>query len=660
MSSFAATLQPWPASAPIVYAQRIERPEGWLDRLELQLAGLPRLYAPWLRHRMLAMSAEAMEQHSRMIANLSDAAFWDEAAEVRALLRRRGLQRAAVATALPIVREAARRELGLFPHRGQMMAALALLKGMVAEMGPGEGKTLAATLAACAAGCAGVPVHVVAANDFLARRDYTLMEPLYRSFGLSVGLIAADARAADRVKAYRCDISYVSVKSVVMDYLRDRVTLGGMTENIRLKVDALRSNTARRNQLILRGLHFAVIDDADHVLIDEGKTPLIISKESSPREEQLQAEAILEVAGMLRPDVDFRSRREGAGLELTDAGRQAVAAAAAALGQGTLRESVILQALSALYLIKPNVDYSVQADRIQILNDAAGRELDIGGWHDGLLQLIESKEGCKVSGRKIPLARISYQRFFRRYNKLAGLTATARLAAPDFWRIYRLPVAAVAPERPPCRERLPDQIFATVEEKWDAIVARSQDMYARGRPVLIATVTREDAQSLVHRLNEAGLSPALCDGASDEQDAKVMTGAGRTARVTIAIGQAGRGTDVPLSPEVSAAGGLHVIRSELGEARRIDLQAAGRCGRRGEPGSEESILCLEDPNLKPLPRSVLFKLDRLPPRARDAAASALFRAAQRYCEKAASRGRRELLAVDHRRETFLAFTGGSE
>ena len=642
-------------SALAAYPERDERREGRLDRL---LVGA----------RYFAGAAAARMRGLERIVRITDEAargldgavsLGEHAARLRPLLRRGGLRNmAAVGRCFALVREAAQRTLGQRHFDVQLMGAWAMLNGRVAEMQTGEGKTLTATLAAAAAALAGRAVHVITVNDYLAGRDAAGMEPIYRTLGLSVGCVRHGMDADARRAAYRCDITYCSNKEVAFDYLRDRVALGGRPRPIAMQVDAL-AGSRHSPRLVLRGLQFGIVDEADSVLVDEARTPLILSAEAKQgHEEKLHGEA-LELARQLGEDA-FTVRATG--VQITDAGLARLDDLCRALGgvwRGPRRrEQLVRQALTALHVFRRDRHYLVRDGKVMIIDEYTGRLMPDRSWEQGLHQLIELKEGCEATGRRDTLARISYQRFFRRYVELSGMTGTAREVASELWAVYRLRVAAIPTHRPARRVRFPDRIYGRSEFKWQSVVERIRELVASGRPVLVGTRTVAASEELARRLEAAAIPYRLLNARQDREEAETVARAGEPGCVTVATNMAGRGTDIKLAPGIAELGGLHVIATELNDSARIDRQLFGRCGRQGDQGSCEAILALDEDlvaSYMPLARRLGY-LARVP----SLIGRALFALAQWRAERAHSRARRDLLDMDDYLGDVLAFSGRGE
>ncbi len=664
MSSAIASKATWRLPPAAVYPQRPETSENWLTRVENVVAGLPVLMLPRLRRRRLSRIIRSVNELTTISRRLGYREFRAETEGLRQSLVQNGFRDDLVARSFALTREAAARTIGQRHFDVQLLGGYALLKGTIAEMETGEGKTLTATLAAGTAALAGIPVHVITVNDYLARRDAKTMGPIYRALGLSVGTVVHGMGPEERRAAYACDVTYCSNKEVAFDYLRDRIVLGRYTANLHLKLERLLGD-ARSSGLVMRGLHFAIVDEADSVLIDEARTPLIISSETAADEDERWGEEALQLVESLQPKVDYKILEDEHSIELTDPGRRRLAALAEETGgiwRSTVRrEEAARLALSALHLFKRGDHYLVRDGRVQIVDEYTGRLMPDRSWSEGLHQLVEIKEECKVTGRKVPIARISYQRFFRHYQRLAGMTGTAREAARELWAVYHLPVTTISTNRPLRRRRMPERVYATMDGKWQAIAARAFELHRRGRPVLIGTRSVAASETVSGYLTEIDLEHVVLSAAQDHDEADIIARAGEVGRITVATNMAGRGVDIRLADSVVERGGLHVILSERHDASRIDRQLAGRCGRHGEPGTYEEILSLEDPLLETLGGRALGAAARLrgplfgPGRTRW-----LFQRAQRRAERLHSRMRRDLLRLDRRLGTLLAFSGEME
>ena len=660
-----------PNSVPIrpgltggTYPERPPDPEDLLHTSLHALAGLAHLAWPG---RAAHCPLDAIHEQGRRLAELDTAGLAEQTRLLRLDLHRRGLADDLLVRAFALVRETAGRTIGLRHYDTQLTGGWVLAHGRLAEMETGEGKTLTATLAAAAAALAGLPVHVVTVNDYLVERDARQMGPVYQALGLSVGAVTADMDPAARRCGYRSDVVYCTNKQLAFDYLRDRLVLGNDQGRLRLQLEPLHSGD-RAERLFLRGLCFAIVDEADSVLIDEARTPLVISRQvHSPEEEQLYRQA-LDWAGQLTAGADFVVDRARGRVQLSDGGSDRLAALALPVGGlwggARRREELVGQALSALHLYERDRHYLVQGGRVQIIDENTGRTMADRSWERGLHQMIEIREGLSVSGRNEHIARLTYQRFFRRYQWLAGMTGTAREVRRELWSIYRLAVVRIPPHRPCQRRLIGARVHADSENRWAEVVRRIRDLQAAGRPVLVGTRSVADSEHLGELLQTAGIAHQVLNARQDAAEAAIVARAGIRGAVTVATNMAGRGTDILLGAGVAEHGGLHVIATERNDAGRIDRQLFGRCGRQGDPGSCELLLSLEDDLLRDRRGNRLLTLlttllRRQTPGGQRIALAAL-RLAQRARERRHRALRRSLLRLETRLGQLLAFSGRME
>ncbi|MDK9705251.1 MAG: preprotein translocase subunit SecA [Sulfuritalea sp.] len=641
--------------------------DEWLDRLGVALTGR---VSRAVRSRPQRINAivDRVNLVADSYAGLKEDALREAARELKRELRRDGLRDELVARAFALIRETAGRVLGMRHFDVQLLGGWVLINGMVAEMHTGEGKTLTATLPACAAALAGIPVHVITVNDYLVERDCELMRPIYEALGLTVAAATAEMDHRSRQAAYLADVVYCTNKTVVFDYLRDRILLGSNSSSLHLKLEKIYGADARIRRLLLRGLNFAIVDEADSVLADEARTPLIISAEASSPDEATVARQALDLAQQLVVGDDFLIIKSERRIALTETGHSRVIDLCKSLGgvwNGALRrEELVTQALTALNLFVRDEHYLVRDGKVQVVDEFTGRVMADRSWGQGLHQLIETKEGCEITARREPLARISYQRFFRRYRHLSGMTGTAKEVAGELGDVYGLAVVPVPTHRPSRRIYTPDRIFETEDEKWQCVVDRVAELHAKGAPVLLGTRSVAASEVASRLLTERGVEHSVLNAKQDEVEAEIVARAGEPGRITIATNMAGRGTDIKLGPGVEELGGLHVILSERHEAGRIDRQLAGRCARQGDPGSFEAILSLEDPLVLPFKGGVFEWLMRRftrpgHPKA-DAAKKRFIDFAQWRTERTQSGVRRKLLKSDKQQGDILSFSGRPE
>ena len=629
--------------------------DRWLDRL----VGAAYTFLPFyrLRLRWFAWRVGRMEGRYR---DMPDAGLREAAQRLRSQLLCRGRGQAALTEAFAIVREVSRRTLGKQHYPVQIMGALALFDGRMVEMATGEGKTLTATPAAVVAALSGNPVHIVTVNDYLAGRDAGENRPVFEFFGLTCGVIDSDMDPAQRRKAYGCDVTYISNKNLTFDYLRDRIAL-------RQKRSALRRRTfeylggAAAGELLLRGLSFAIVDEADSVFIDEARTPLILSTTADdPERTQIYAEA-LGMARRLQEGRSYKVDRMNRSVTLEEAGRKEVERLAGNL-QGLwrirkAREELVSQALSALLLFENGRDYIVVEGAVQIVDEFTGRVMADRSWQGGLHQMIEAKEGVEITGQKETLARITYQRFFRRYVRLAGMTGTGTELAGEFRDTFGLLTVRIPTHRRVRRRHLGNTYVRNAEKRWELVAKRAARLRAKGRPVLIGTRSVEASEKASEALSRLGLDHAVLNARQDSAEAAIIARAGEAGAITVATNMAGRGTDIRLGEGVAEAGGLHVILTEFHESGRIDRQLFGRAARQGDPGSTEAIVALDDELFRRFaPRHMrLAGLLPLP-----MLCEWMRRRAQSRAEREHAITRKEQTKLDCQLEKALGFTGSME
>lgn len=586
------------------YPERAEEQLGWHDRTaEFLFAALIAPLSDRLRNskRRLQHIVELTNRHERNFQSALDEDLVGRAQGMRARLRRDGFTPELVGECFALVREAASRTTGQRHYKSQIMGGWALLEGRLVEMATGEGKTFAATLPACTVALAGYPVHVITVNDYLASRDAEKMAPLYRFFGLSVGTVVQGMPRQARREAYAKAVTYCTNKELAFDYLRDGVVLERRNSRLHLSLESLRGDASRDDQLVLRGLCYAIVDEADSVFIDEARTPLILSSSADSTREMGDFGRALEFAQTLVPQEDYRVDLFERRVDLADAGKEKLDAYAVEFELDGLwtsvraREELIIQALSALMLYQRDHHYVVSDSKVQIVDESTGRVMPDRSWERGLHQLIEAKEGCALTERRETLARMTYQRLFRRYIRLSGMTGTASEVAREIKSVYRLGVARIPLHKPSRRIYGRGCVCATLTQKWSTIADIVERLaVAEGRPVLIGTRSVKASEEISAILAQRGIEHALLNAKQDESEADIISLAGHQARVTVATNMAGRGTDIQLGPGVVEKGGLHVILTEYHESRRIDRQLFGRCARQGDPGSCEAIVSLED------------------------------------------------------------------
>ena len=649
--------------------RRTEVPRG-LDRVAARVAlwwGDRRVRLVWLRRQAELIDAESGEIRSFSEAALDHALGDMRDAFVRARGRRGEHDEATVRRAFALVRELARRETGEEPFVVQLMGALALYHGRIIEMLTGEGKTLTGSLVAPLLAWRFRHLHVFTVNDYLARRDAQSREGIYKRCGLGVGAIQQDQDAPARFSVYARPIVYGTPKQITADWLRDQIRLGGTggpltpwsgRQRIALAAEPDRADGAGP---MIPGLRAALVDEADAVLIDEGVVPLIIAR--ARRQDEMadvyrRAAAI--AAGLDEgPDYSIDHMRRRSELKRRGRHRVAVACEAApeALFKATRRaEELIRQALVARHCYLKGHQYQIVDGRVIIVDEYTGRFLPDRSWEHGLHQSVEAKEGLEVTADRETLARMSFQRFFRSYPFLCGMTGTAADAIPEMEHVYSRRVITVPTNRPMIRQQWPLRVFRTSEARWSAVVESIEKLHRAGRPLLIGTRSIEASEHLAARLAARGLPHRVLNANFDKEEAELIAEAGRGGAITVATNMAGRGTDIKLDADALNAGGLHVVLTEMHGAKRIDRQFIGRAGRQGDPGSAQAFVSLED-ELTRVYASRLSGWRRTRSRAEELGGSAsmrgLFRLAQRRSEARARRGRAGVMKQDDWIEKYL-------
>ena len=515
------------------------------------------------------------------------------------IMHKTGFRDQNLAQSMAAVREASFRSLGMRHHDVQIIGGWALLQGWVAEMATGEGKTLVAALSASAAASTGAAVHVVTVNDYLAERDADQNAPLFKFLGLSVGIIKGDMDLTQRRVQYACDVVYVSNKELVFDYLKDRIAARGvLSSHIKLQALAhMQDSGTAQAPLLLRGLHVAIVDEADSVLIDEARTPLIIS-ETLPDDMG---------PGLYNQALEFSRRMvRGRHFEIA-ADRQVWLNPQADIDlaewssdlpgvwtSAVWRNELIQKALSALHCFHLNQHYILAENKIQIVDEFTGRVMPDRSWERGLHQMIEAKENAEITGQRKTLSQMTYQRFFRRYLLLCGMTGTAKEISAELKSTYDLQVLRIPTHKPPQRIRLPDSCYATDALRWQAVLARAVEVSRRGRPVLVGTRSVEASEKLSTLLQQQNIAHTVLNARQDKSEAEAVAQGGEAGRITVATNMAGRGTDIKLALGVNESGGLHVILTEFHESSRVDRQLFGRSARQGNAGSAEAVVAMDD------------------------------------------------------------------
>ena len=631
--------------------RRPDNPKGLdvlatLARMKLRTRGVS---LAWLRSE-----AEKVDAITPEIRNHSEAALNEIIRETRELFVRGRQDEQTVRRAFAIIREVARRDTGEEAYLVQIMGAMGLYHGRIIEMVTGEGKTLTGSLAAPLLAWRHRYLHIYTVNDYLAQRDADSRAGIYRRMGCDVGAIVQDLDEGQRFGVYAKPITYGTPKQITADWLRDQIRLGQNATPWSGR--SLFSARAGGQGPMIPGLRAALVDEADAVLIDEGVVPLIIAR--SRREDemgQVYKDATW-IAKRLDEKVDYTVDHLRRRADLTRRGKHRMNEMAAGLEQPIWRairraEELVRQALIARHCYLSGHQYQIVDGRIVIVDEYTGRFLQDRSWEHGLHQSVEAKENLEVTADRETLARMSFQRFFRSYPFLCGMTGTIADAAVEMVKVYQRPITVIPTNRPLIRERRPTRIFRTREAKWNAIVESIEREHGAHRPLLVGTRSIEASEFVGQRLTARGLPHRVLNANFDKDEADMVALAGKHNVITVATNMAGRGTDIKLDRESRQRGGLHVILTEMHTARRIDRQFIGRAGRQGDPGSAQMFVSLEDEIVKlytPKLASYVGGLsggDELTGMAQKRAV-ALFELAQRRAQKRSRTSRSEVLKQD--------------
>lgn len=511
------------------------------------------------------------------ILKLDDEELKNKTPEFRERLNKGGTLDDILPEVFAVVREAAKRVTKMRPFDVQLIGGIVLHQGKIAEMATGEGKTLVATMPAYLNALSGRSVHIVTVNDYLAKRDRYWMGGIYEFLGLKVGLIQHDMRIDERKKAYEADITYGTNNEFGFDYLRDNMAV-------------------RLEDVVQKGYYFAIVDEVDSILIDEARTPLIIS---GPSEESTKIyQQVNRIAARLQKEIDYKVHEKEKTITITEEG--------VSLIEGLLQiknlydeknmnvQHHIIQALKAQRLFKRDVDYIVKNGEVIIVDEFTGRLMFGRRYSDGLHQAIEAKEGVVIARENQTLATITFQNYFRLYKKLSGMTGTAKTEEEEFIHIYNLPVVVILPNKTLIRYNYADVIHMSEREKFKAVIKEIVEVHKMGRPILVGTVSIDKSETLSRLLKKENIGHNVLNAKNHEREAEIIVQAGQGNNVTISTNMAGRGTDIVLGEGIAKLGGLHVVGTERHESRRIDNQLRGRSGRQGDPGSSRFFLSLKD------------------------------------------------------------------
>ena len=531
--------------------------------------------------RRINKIANKVESYAKQMSELTDEQLQAKTDEFRERYKKGESLDHMLPEAFAVSREGAKRVLGLYPFHVQIMGGIVLHEGNIAEMRTGEGKTLTATMPVYLNAISGKGVHVITVNEYLSKRDATEMGQLYNWLGCSVGINNSEMSPDQKREAYKADIMYSTNSEIGFDYLRDNMAV-------------------YKEDQVQRGLNYALVDEVDSILIDEARTPLIISGPGTGTSKLYkQTDRFVK---QLKKDVDYKIDLESKTVSLTDEGIKKAEKYFNLKNlydpENTALTHHLDQALRANYIMLLDKDYVVQDGEVLIVDSFTGRVMEGRRFSDGLHQAIEAKEGVEIQEENKTMANITYQNLFRMYNKLAGMTGTAKTEQEEFREIYNMETITIPTNRPVQRKDEPDLLYPTLQSKFAAVVDRIKKLHAKGQPILVGTVAVETSEYLSQLLDKENIPHVVLNAKNHAKEAEIVKNAGQKGAVTIATKMAGRGTDIKLGPGVREIGGLAVIGTERHESRRIDNQLRGRSGRQGDPGLSQFYLSLEDDLMK--------------------------------------------------------------
>ena len=654
-----------PAHAPA--APKIANVPGRLGSLPYNLY-TSRLGLPWQRRlAKAALIIPSIRVHETRLLTLNDEDLRKEAMRLRGLARGGTSLDKLIPQAFGLTSVAIRRIHGFQPFDVQLAAGVVMHYGGLVELATGEGKTLSAVAPAFLNALPGKGVHVTTVNDYLAKRDAEEMGPVYKLLGLSIGCIQQKMQDADRVAAYRCDLTYGTASEFGFDFLRDRMKVRGGQATTAPVWAPWFGGSGPTDPRVQRELHYAIVDEADSIFVDEARTPLIIANPTRPAtaEEAVVYQWADKLVQTMKRDEHYKLDVKKDKLELTDAGRQIVRYSNPPAGPHAHAMDKMIEAiekaLQAYYRFRLDQHYMVNKEgKIVIIDEGTGRPMPDRHWRDGLHQAVEAKEKVQITVQSDHAAQITYQNFYKLYKKLAGMSGTLIPNFREMRRVYKRWVTKVPTNRPIKRSMATDAVYPTEEAKFKAVAEQIRGLNAAGRPVLVGTRTVDKSERLSALLTELGVEHQVLNARQDANEAQIVAAAGQPARVTVATNMAGRGTDIKLGKGVADLGGLHVIGTERHEAERIDRQLAGRAGRQGDPGTAQFFVSLEDQLLEGLGPHRQRSLEELGKSGSSrpwAMFRRLFKKAQRRVERKHYKQRLDLMHYDKQRQEMLQDLG---
>ncbi|MCJ8329860.1 MAG: hypothetical protein HRT89_09825 [Lentisphaeria bacterium] len=654
----------WRAFSAIPEAEQL--PEG-LDAYWDKAAGFIKHIKP--RKRLFIRRAKQIMILAPVYLDLSDDELKIKAAEMREIFLLGRETNDDIHHAFALIREISGRCMGMKHYMVQLAGGLAIESGCIAEMSTGEGKTLTATLPAVLAGWRGQGCHLMTSNSYLATRDAEEMEPIYSFCGLTVAALGEDTQDdADRRQAYLADITYCTNQDAAADFLRDQLSSSGLqlgAHSLLQKITGISEGNQEPSVPVQRGLACAIIDEADSVLVEDSITPLLISGESPNPEQILVYQQSAEVLDRFVEGDDYNVDWRFKDIKLTNSGYEKLNAIQKEFGgiwSGQVRSrEFINQALQARHFFLKDKQYIIDEEKVVIVDESTGRLMPDRFWQSGMHQAVEAKEKTEITPPKDTFARISFQKFFRFYDRLSGMTGTAMESKKEFWQIYRSPSVVIPTNEKCIRKSRRNQIYKTAESKWDAVVNEIVAVHSTGRPILIGTGSIKDSELLSERLIELDYEHQVLNASKHREEAEIVAVAGHVDKITVSTNMAGRGTDIKLSEKARELGGLHVIATERMHSKSIDRQLYGRSSRQGDPGTAIAYVALDDELAKRYSKFLVVTLKFVfPPffkRIHNPLYHLIFWICQKNAMRIARMQRTQVLKSDNWLEDSLGFTG---
>ena len=642
---------------------RVEQKDQELHKFEIFFANLLGwIPAKKISRKHVQKFAQAIAPHREELRQLDQTQLVHKFQHAIQLLSTESSHDQSIALVFACVGEAISRVFNIYPHPVQFMGTYILLTGRLAEMPTGEGKTLVAGMAATIMAATGNFVHVLTTNAYLAQRDEEELRPLFQFFQLSSGAIYGEMEIPERKENYHQQICYVSANEIVFDYLKDHISGKGtqprQIENLR----SLATGKVSEDTMIVPALHFCIVDEADSVFIDEAQTPMVISQEAEGLIEAAIIHWAIEQARQLIPEVDFTMLEAEHHVDIehipTDKEVSLPQDVRPIWYNHAWKMLLIKQALTALHLYHKDQHYIIQDDKVQIVDESTGRIMADRSWEQGLHQLIEAKENVELTKGRDTLARMTFQRFFRRYLLLSGLTGTGLEVSRELWMIYRLKVCQIPPNIPSKRRQFKHRYFKSNHEKYLAIAQHAKAMADAKRSVLVGTRSIEASEAISAALTQLNIEHIVLNARQDAQEAAIIAEAGHSGKITVATNMAGRGTDIKLRPESKQAGGLHVVLTEFHESARIDRQLYGRAGRQGDQGSCVAYVSGEDQLMQQNIQWFIYVLNLIPIVVlRHYLLTLAVKHMQKKCQKRAYRNRIAMFKQDKKLNSQIGFAG---